>query len=316
MAVRLRPLRGMTRPREVEPGKSYLTTRRCILRSFLLTPCDEVNQLFLYALGLYASQFGVVLHAVVVLGNHWHAVLTDVRGELPSFFQRLHGTIARALNCFRRRRDVFWEAKLCGRVELLDEGSVLDKMVYVAANPVAAGLVERGEEWPGLRLLPDASGRVVIRVEKPKFFFQADDGLPAVVEVVIERPEIDADYDDAELAARLEEEIEAREEELRAQADEQGRSFLGAVRVMEQDPSATPATAEPLGAPVPRFASQDRELRKRAQEEYRAWLVAYREALERWRHRERDVEFPPGTWWMRVFHRVECAEAEPVLAPP
>jgi len=102
----------------------------------------------------------------------------------------------------------------------------------------------------------------------------------------------------------------------RAWFEEQRGSFLGAARVKAQDQFAKPATSEPLGATVPRFASQDRELRKRAQEEYRAWLVAYREALERWRSDDRDAEFPTGTWWMRVFHRVECGEAEPARAPP
>jgi len=148
-------------------------------------------------------------------GERAAASLTDVRGEVPDFFQGLHGTIARALNCFRDRRDAFWEAKQYGRVELLDEETVLEKMVYVAANPVAAGLVDRGEKWPGIRLLPDASGRRVIRVEKPEFFFQQDEGLPEEVQVVIERP-VHHDYpDNAEFAARLDEKIEAREKELR-----------------------------------------------------------------------------------------------------
>ena len=102
----------------------------------------------------------------------------------------------------------------------------------------------------------------------------------------------------------------------RAWFEEQRRSFLDAARVKAQDQFAKPATSERLGATVPRFPGQDRQLRKRAQEEYRAWLVAHREALERWRGDDRDAEFPPGTWWMRVFHRVECAEAEPLLAPP
>ena len=248
-------------------------------------------------------------------GERAAASLTDVRGEVPDFFQGLHGTIARALNCFRDRRDAFWEAKQYGRVELLDEETVLEKMVYVAANPVAAGLVDRGEKWPGIRLLPDASGRRVIRVEKPEFFFQQDEGLPEEVQVVIERP-VHHDYpDNAEFAARLDEKIEAREKELRGAAVDAGRSFCGVVRVKAQDPFATPRTREPIGAPVPRFATRNKELLKQAEDEHGAWLAAYEDALARWCEDDREAVFPPGTWWMRVFHHANC-ESDPARAPP
>ena len=311
MAARLRYERGMTLPRPVEPGRKYLVTRRCILRSFLLTPCDEVNQVLLYTLGLYAPRFGVAIHAITALSNHWHLVLTDVCGELPDFFMHLHGTIARALNVLRNRNGAFWEAKQYGRVELLDDNTVLDKMVYVAVNPVAAGLVDDGEKWPGLRLVPDASGRVVIRATKPEFFFREEDGLPDEVEVVIERPAIDDDLDDGEFAARLDDAIEYREAELRRSAADEGRRFLGVRRVKKQDPFATPATREAIGGINPRFASRNRELLGRAKAEYRSWLAWYYDALERFNQREREAVFPSGTWKMRVFHKVNCASEPP-----
>jgi len=306
MAGRLPYERCMTLPRRVEPGKRYLCTRRCILRSFLLTPCDEVNQVLLYTLGLYQPQFGIELHAVTALSNHMHLVLTDVLGVLPEFFLRVNGTIARALNVFRCRRDSFWEGKPYGRVELLDDGTVIDKMVYVAANPVAAGLVDRGEKWPGIRLFPDASGRVVIRVTKPEFFFREEDGLPDEVEVVIERPKTDDDVDHGEFAAQLDEAIGYREKELRGDAADGGRSFLGVQRVKEQDPFARPTTEEAIGGINPLFASRNKETVHRAKAEHAEWVDNYADALVGYLRRDRDVVFPSGAWWMRVFHKVRC----------
>jgi len=311
LAGRLPYERGMTLPRSVEPGKTYLVTRRCILRSFLLTPCDEVNQLLLYAIGLYAPQFGIALHAVTALGSHWHLVCTDVLGVLPDFFQCLHSTIARAMNVFRERSGAFWEATQYGRVELLDEGTVLDKMVYVAANPVAAGLVALGHEWPGIRLLPDESGSRVIRATKPKFYFRKDDGLPDVVEFEIVRPRVHEELDNSEFASRLDAECEHRELELRCDARDEGRSFLGAARVKAQDPFATPKTRDPVGGTTPRFASRNPNLLRRAKEDYKSWVACYCDALERFNGLEREAEFPRGTWKMRVFHNVNCASEPP-----
>jgi putative transposase len=41
-----------------------------------------------------------------------------------------------------------------------------------------------------------------------------------------------------------------------------------------------------------------------AQREFRR---AYFTALELWRRGARDVLFPAGTWWLRVFHGVAVA---------
>jgi len=268
------------------------------------------HQVLLYTLGLYQPRFGIELHAVTVLSNHIHLVLTDVRGVLPDFFQRVNGMIARALNVFRGRRDSFWEGKPYGRVELLDDGTVIDKRVYVAANPVAAGLVDHGEKRPGIRLLPGASGRRVIHARKPEFFFSDDDRLPDGVAVVIERPKTDDDLDHGEFAAQLDEAIKYREKELRGIAADDGRSFRGVNRVKEQDPFARPTTEEAIGGVNPLFASRNKERLEQAKAEQAEWDDNYADALVGYLRRDPDVVFPSGTWWMRVFHKVRC-EAPP-----
>ena len=39
----------------------------------------------------------------------------------------------------------------------------------------------------------------------------------------------------------------------------------------------------------------------------RGFQQAYRTALAAWRDGEREVQFPYGTWWMRVHHRARVA---------
>ena len=52
----------MTAPRQVLPGATYLVTRRCVQRQFLLRPSRQTNQTFLYVLALAAARYRVDTH--------------------------------------------------------------------------------------------------------------------------------------------------------------------------------------------------------------------------------------------------------------
>ena len=72
----------MSLPRRVLAGKTYLLTRRCLGRRFLLRADPELNHLFAYCLALSAERHGVEVQALCVMSNHYHLVVTDVRGVL------------------------------------------------------------------------------------------------------------------------------------------------------------------------------------------------------------------------------------------
>ncbi len=50
--------------------------------------------------------------------------------------------------------DAFWSAEQLNAVEIADRDACIDAVGYVLANPVAAGLVEHGRDWPGVRSRP------------------------------------------------------------------------------------------------------------------------------------------------------------------
>ena len=155
--ARLVPLPvDMTAPRRIVKGTTYLITRRCFDRMFLLRPSALTNAVFEYALAMTAQRYGIQLHAYCVLSNHWHCVLTDPRGKLPKFQRDLGSIVARALNAAHGRWESFWAPGSYSAVALQTAEDVLDKMAYVLANPVAAGLVRQGAEWPGLWSAPGA----------------------------------------------------------------------------------------------------------------------------------------------------------------
>ncbi len=63
------------------------------------------------------------------------------------------------------------------------------KVVYTVANPVEAGLVSHGGQWPGLRLYRPGP----MRIERPEVFFDLDGDTPEVAELELVAPPIDAE---------------------------------------------------------------------------------------------------------------------------
>ena len=62
----------MTWPRRIVPGTTYLLTRRCTQRRFMLVPRGIVPKLFGYCVALAAERHGIQVHAVTCMSNHYH----------------------------------------------------------------------------------------------------------------------------------------------------------------------------------------------------------------------------------------------------
>src|SRR5690606_8386222 len=106
---RKRPMAlSVTAPREILPGRTYLLTRRCTRREFLLRPDAKTNEIFAYCLAEAAARHGVSLVAWLAMSNHYHAVVFDPDGQLPSFLEHFHKMLAKALNARWGRFENFW----------------------------------------------------------------------------------------------------------------------------------------------------------------------------------------------------------------
>jgi REP element-mobilizing transposase RayT len=294
----------MTVPRQVFAGSTYLITRRCSERRFFLKPSTKTSAIFLYVLAVYAQRHGIQVHGYCVLSNHYHLVVTDPRGTLPDFQRDLDSVLARAINCSLGRWEAFWERDSYSAVKLVGAHDVLRKLVYVLTNPVAAGLVRHGREWPGLWSDPRRIGGQRLLAARPKVFFSEDGQMPQVAELRLCAPRPfarDPAFIDQLLTALGEE-----EESAAASLGQEGRSFLGAARVLAQSAGARPAPGEPRRERNPTIACRAKWKRIETLQRLVAFRRAYREALVAWRNGMRDVLFPPGTWHMRVQHAACC----------
>jgi REP-associated tyrosine transposase len=296
----------VTAPRQIVPGVSYLVTRRCVQREFLLRPSRVTNQVFLYLLALAARRFRIRLHAFCVLSNHYHFILTDPHALLPAFHQLLDALLARALNASLGRFEDYWASGSYSAVKLVSSGDVVDKTAYVLANPVAAGLVGTGSAWPGLWSAPARIGGDGYVVKRPKHFFDPKGGLPDEVTLELTVPPgfENGDRFRDELVPAL----EAREADARRLWRARG-GFLGVARVLAQKPTARPKSREPRRALNPRVAARDKWKRIEALGRLLEFLRAYRVAWTARQAGDFDVVFPHGTYLLRVLHGVPCAGA-------
>lgn len=295
----------MTAPRQVLPGTTYLVTRRCFQRQFLLRPSPITNAIFLYVLAVAARRYGILVHAFCVLSNHFHLVVTDPGARLPAFEQYLDALVARAVNATLGRWESFWAPGSYSAVALLSPADVLEKTAYVLANPVAAGLVRRASDWPGLWSAPDAIGAGPLQVARPEAFFRRKGPMPEGLELELSAP---PGFESAEaFREALVSALAAREQEAAQNHAVAGIGFVGAQRVLAQRPTARPAAPARHRELKPRVAARDRWKRIEALGRLVEFLRAYRAAWLARRAGRTDVIFPAGTYALRVDHGVRCA---------
>src|SRR4051812_40263926 len=144
----LRPaLAPVSLPRCILPGGLWTVNRRAMLRMFLLRPDAITNQIFMYCLAESAQRYGVHVLLASVQSNHHHTMVYDPDGKIIEFMTHLHKLVAKACNAHRGRWENFFSAEEPCLVQIFDPRDLLDKLVYVATNPVKDGLVETVAEW-------------------------------------------------------------------------------------------------------------------------------------------------------------------------
>lgn len=282
-----------------------MLSRRCIFRLLLLRPSKEANELLQYILAVVAERYGILLHAFCMMSNHLHMIVSDPLGKLPEFERDLDALVARSFNVLLGRRESFWSPGSYSAVELVTPEAILEKTAYVLTNPVVAGLVRRGSEWPGLWSAPELIGAGPITVKRPSFFFRKGGPMPETARLELVCPpgfeSVEAFRE--QLVAAVAEREKKAAEDLAAE----GRSFLGAVRVLAQDPRTSAASREERRGLNPRIACKDPQQRVEALRRLKQFLAEYRIAWRAFADGVRDAVFPHGTYWLRVAYGVRCA---------
>jgi hypothetical protein len=291
------------------PGTYYMIGRRTERRVHLFRPDKRMDRLFLFCLGVGLAQSGVVLVAVVLMSNHYHAIVYDPDGSITRLTEKLNLLLTKATQTLRGWKGVVFDAEGPSYVELLTPRALIKKIGYALANPTLAGLVRKSADWPGVRTRVEDIGVGSITVERPTEFFAEDGCMPAEVVLRFEMPEVLIHiYGVKQARERIAAAVEAHEQEAHRRAAEKRWVFKGAERVLKVSPYSRAKSLEDHRELNPRYAGELDEI-KAAVARDREFVRRYRAARERWLLGDRHVVWPYGTDAMVRRHWVPCDRA-------
>ena len=135
--------------------------------------------------------------------------------------------------------------------------------------------------------------------------------MPESAELTLTIPPQMGRLDQQDYSAQLASRIEEKERDIRAEMKKNGRSFLGVKGIMKQRHTDKPNSKEPRRNLNPQVACKSKWHRIEALRRLKSFLLEYRYALSRWRDGDKNVEFPAGTYMLRIHAGVCCAHASP-----
>jgi putative transposase len=182
-----------------------MVTRRCTQRQFLLRPDRDTNNAFIYCLAVAAKRYAIDVLDFIQMSNHLHDEIYDRHGNAPAFYEHFHKLLAKCMNAMRGRWENFFSSEQVCVVRLETRDDVIDKLVYIASNPVKDGLVERVDEWPGASGYRALLSGEPLRATRPHHFFAEDGSMPDEVTLHLTIPAELGDRDEilAEVRARV-----------------------------------------------------------------------------------------------------------------
>jgi REP element-mobilizing transposase RayT len=302
-------------PRAVVPGRTYLITRRCSERRFLLRPDDRTTQAFWYCLAEAAELCQVEICAALAVSNHYHALLHDPKGRYPEFLERFHAMLAKVQNVHWGRWESLWAAEQTSAVLLVEPSDAFDKMIYTLSNPVKDHLVEHASEWPGATSLFAQLSDHPITTRRPHWFFAPDTQMPLEATIRFKRLPGFEHLTKKEWAEKITAAIAVVEAAARAERLEQRRHNRGSGRVVgcktlrTQSAFDSPQSHEPRRELSPRVAAKNKWRRIEALLRNKVFLADYRAALLARRAGDAAVRFPHGSYQLSRHGLVLCAPA-------
>lgn len=146
----------------IETGKESLLTSRTINSKLWFVRSPEFSQAVLGYVAKYSQQFGVVLYALIIMGNHFHILAGFPRKNRAQFTKHLN---ARTSSLLKRHQPRYEGGKIWARPyaeqAVPRDVDVEAEFFYCALNPVSSGILENVFDYENYNSFHDASsGRV------------------------------------------------------------------------------------------------------------------------------------------------------------
>jgi REP element-mobilizing transposase RayT len=137
--------------RYVPPETLVEVSAKTAQARFLLRPSEEMNRRLVGILARAKCIYGVRIHAVSCLSNHWHALLS-VRDalQLSRFMNYVQSNLAKEAGDLHDWRGPFWGDRYHHVVVTGEPEIQHRRLAYVLGQGAKEGLVARPELWPGV----------------------------------------------------------------------------------------------------------------------------------------------------------------------
>ncbi|HKV95358.1 MAG TPA: transposase [Candidatus Angelobacter sp.] len=115
---------------------------------------------------LFENGRKIELHACVIMPTHVHLLFTCSENEhgdpfpLAVVMKGINGTSARRINQLLNRRGQLWQDESFDRI--MRAGEFQDKLEYIIANPISAGITQKPDQYKWLWVQKPAQARVPV----------------------------------------------------------------------------------------------------------------------------------------------------------
>jgi hypothetical protein len=148
-----------------------------------------------------------------------------------------------------------------------------------------------------------------LSAKRPEHFFREEGPMPPTADLRFVRPEEFKGWSHAEWMQTIRDRVRAKEKEAARGRARKGLRVLGVRSILVQRWSSRPTLNEPRRRLSPRVVAKNKWRRVEALLENKHFLRAYRKARDKMIAGVKDVFFPPGTYWLKRFVEVACADA-------
>ncbi len=144
----------MSRPQRIEyPGALYHVTSRGNEKGSIFWE-DRDRRKFLSLIGAAHQRYDILIHAYLLMRNHYHLLIETPRGNLARVMHDLNSVYTGYANAVRKRTGHLLQGRY--KAILVEKDRyLLELSRYIHLNPVRAGLVESPEQyaWSGVHYL-------------------------------------------------------------------------------------------------------------------------------------------------------------------
>ena len=284
----------------------YLVTRNTSERRMFLVPSQELRDAILYCIADAQTRYPVQIHAFTAMSNHLHIVFTDIDGIAPLFIQAMNQNIAHFVNYLLKRLGTMWEGgKRPNYCVLPKSGDMLDKVVYTLCNPVKAGLVKEHHLWPGAisTVAQITKGRILTTRPK-KFFSKTTDPQLLKRELILTPIPGAGVLSPEEYGQLLADRVKEEETRIAQEREAAGLPWMGRKRCKAMNPFGSPEKPWKPFTRRPTVSSKSDEARNYRILRLKRFRDLHAAAKKEFREGNRDVPFPAGTFYLRVYFKV------------